>query len=264
MKRLNSVLAAAAVCTGLAYAPVAGAAELTPRAKVTVTPGRVEVTAVADGADIIDIGGVKAGPGDDVDAAEEIRRETGLPSSIGAGTGKQYAKIGSGRAKPDGVFVIPHDRQLEILHPMPVNALWGVGPVTETKLLAAGIETIGDLARLSEKELDIAIGGAVGKQLWWLARGERERDPLLRAWHRLGTTVASLGDATQGGFWIKTPLVRSNGKGRIVNPATGKSVNVDLLPLSGPASAGSQVSLPALTTLGADLTDLPEVEVYRS
>ena len=79
---------------------------------------------------------------------------------------------------------------------------------------------------------------------------------------RLGTTVASLGDATQGGFWIKTPLVRSIGKGRIVNPATGKSVNVDLLPLSGPASAGSQVSLPALTTLGADLTDLPEVEVY--
>ena len=48
MKRLNSVLAAAAVCTGLAYAPVAGAAELTPRAKVTVTPGRVEVTAVAE------------------------------------------------------------------------------------------------------------------------------------------------------------------------------------------------------------------------
>ena len=60
-----------------------------------------------------------------------IREETGLPSSIGAGTGKQYAKIGSGRAKPDGTFVSPGDTQLEILHPMPVNELWGVGPVTE-------------------------------------------------------------------------------------------------------------------------------------
>lgn len=81
---------------------------------------------------------------------------------------------------------------------------------------------------------------------------------------KLGTTVASLGDATQGGFWIRTPLVKSAGKGRVVNPATGKSVNVDLIPLAGPASAGSQVSLPALTTLGADLTDLPSVEVYRA
>lgn len=81
---------------------------------------------------------------------------------------------------------------------------------------------------------------------------------------KLGRTVASLGDATQGGFWMKTPLVKAKGKGRIVNPATGKSVNVDLIPLGGPASAGSQVSLPALTTLGADLTDLPTVEVFSA
>ena len=81
---------------------------------------------------------------------------------------------------------------------------------------------------------------------------------------RLGTTIASLGDATERGFWIKTPLVTAPAKGRIVDPATGRSVNVDLIPLPGPASAGSQVSLPALTTLGADLTDLPQVEVYRT
>ena len=81
---------------------------------------------------------------------------------------------------------------------------------------------------------------------------------------RLGTTIASLGDATKGGFWIRTPLVKETGKGRLVDPSTGKSVNVDLIPLSGPASAGSQVSLPVLTTLGVGLTDLPEVEVYRN
>ncbi len=104
-----------------------------------------------------------------------IREETGLPSSIGAGTGKQYAKIGSGRAKPDGTFVIPGDTQLEILHPMPVNELWGVGPVTEAKLAQIGVVTIGDLAALSEKEVVISLGGTVGPMLWALANGIDDR-----------------------------------------------------------------------------------------
>ena len=104
-----------------------------------------------------------------------IRDEPGLPSSIGAGTGKQYAKIGSGRATPDGTFVIPGDRQLEILHPMPVRELWGVGPVTEARLAQIGVETIGDLAALSEREVEILLGGTVGPVLWNLARGIDER-----------------------------------------------------------------------------------------
>lgn len=81
---------------------------------------------------------------------------------------------------------------------------------------------------------------------------------------RLGSTVASLGNPAEGGFWIKTPLVRERGIGRIVDPATGKSAKVDLIPLDGPASGGSQVSLPALKLLGVSLTDLPTLEVYRS
>lgn len=81
---------------------------------------------------------------------------------------------------------------------------------------------------------------------------------------RLGTTVASLGDPTEGGFWIKTPLVSSRGIGRIVNPANGKSARVDLIPLDGPAGGGSQVSLPALQLIGVSLTDLPTIEVYKS
>ena len=81
---------------------------------------------------------------------------------------------------------------------------------------------------------------------------------------RLGTTVASLGNPTEGGFWIKTPLVSERGTGRIVNPATGKSAKVDLIPLDGPASGGSQVSLPALQLLGVSLTELPTLEVFRS
>lgn len=81
---------------------------------------------------------------------------------------------------------------------------------------------------------------------------------------RLGTTIASLGDPTEGGFWIKTPLVSARGIGRIVNPANGKSAKVDLIPLDGPASGGSQVSLPALQLIGVSLTDLPTIEVYKS
>lgn len=110
-----------------------------------------------------------------------IKEETGLPSSIGAGSGKQYAKIGSGLAKPDGVFIIPHKQQLDILHPLPVGELWGAGPVTQAKLATAGVETIGDLARLSEKEVEIALGGVVGRHLWQLARGVDERPVAPRA-----------------------------------------------------------------------------------
>ena len=80
---------------------------------------------------------------------------------------------------------------------------------------------------------------------------------------KLGSTVASLGDATEGGFWIKTPLAKAPAKGRVVNPANGKSANVDLQPLGGGA-AGSQISLAAMQALGVALTDLPTLEVWQN
>lgn len=88
--------------------------------------------------------------------------------------------------------------------------------------------------------------------------------PAATAEAKLGNTVASLGDPTLPGFWIKTPLVKERANGRVRNPATGKSAKVELLPLAGPASSGSQLSLPALQLLGVSLTDLPTVEVYRN
>lgn len=87
--------------------------------------------------------------------------------------------------------------------------------------------------------------------------------PAAAAETRLGTTVASLGNPTESGFWIRTPLVRERAMGRIVNPATGRSAQVELIPLTSGGS-GSQVSLPALQLLGVSLTDLPTLEVYRS
>ncbi|MEP5154824.1 hypothetical protein [Planktotalea sp.] len=78
----------------------------------------------------------------------------------------------------------------------------------------------------------------------------------------LGLTVASLGDPTQAGFWIKTPLVSAQTSGRVVYPGNGKSVQVDLIPIEGAETAGSRLSLAAFRVLEAPLTELPEVEVF--
>jgi len=80
----------------------------------------------------------------------------------------------------------------------------------------------------------------------------------------LGSTVASLGDPTQPGFWLRTPLVSSAGPGRVVFPGTGKSSAVALLPLAGPVTGGSRISLAAMRLVEAPLTELPTIEVYKS
>jgi len=110
-----------------------------------------------------------------------IREDVGLPASIGAGSGKQFAKIGSGQAKPDGAFIIPADKQEEMLHPLDVDELWGVGPVTATKLHSIGVNTIGDLARLSQREVEIVLGSTIGPSLWAMARGVDDRPVAPRA-----------------------------------------------------------------------------------
>lgn len=117
--------------------------------------------------------------------AEELRaliwQETGLPASIGAGAGKQFAKIGSGEAKPDGVFVVERNRQHELLDPLPVRKLWGIGPVAEAKLAQVGVETIADFAALSQRDVEITLGKNYGVGLWELARGRDDRPVVPRA-----------------------------------------------------------------------------------
>jgi len=94
---------------------------------------------------------------------------------------------------------------------------------------------------------------------------EEEREaatkPPTAAGASLGETVVSLGSATEPGLWIKTPLVQNEMPGRVTNPANGKSAAVTLIPIEGPATAGSRMSLPALRLIGASLTDLTTVEV---
>ncbi|MEM6373591.1 MAG: hypothetical protein AAF727_12535 [Pseudomonadota bacterium] len=78
----------------------------------------------------------------------------------------------------------------------------------------------------------------------------------------LGRTIASLGDAAQPGMWLKTPLVAATRQGRVFYPATDRSVEVTLIPIEGPPTAGSRMSLAAMQALGASPVDLIEVDVF--
>lgn len=108
-----------------------------------------------------------------------IRGELGLTASVGAATTKMLAKIASDLAKPDGLLVVEPGTELEVLHPLPVRRLWGVGPATQRKLVQYGVATIGDLARLPEATLVSALGPTSGTHLHRLAwnRDERSVDP---------------------------------------------------------------------------------------
>lgn len=110
-----------------------------------------------------------------------VRDETGLIASVGAGSGKQIAKIASGLAKPDGVRVVSRDEERSLLDGLPVRRLWGIGPVAEEKLNRLGIETIGQLAALTDAEAANILGATIGPALHRLARGIDDRPVAERA-----------------------------------------------------------------------------------
>ncbi|NVN50861.1 DNA polymerase IV [Mycolicibacterium hippocampi] len=105
----------------------------------------------------------------------EVAAVTGLVASVGAGSGKQIAKIASGLAKPDGITVIARDQEHPLLDGLPVRKLWGIGPVAEEKLHRLGIDTIGGFAALSHSEVANILGPTVGPALHRLARGIDDR-----------------------------------------------------------------------------------------
>ena len=115
------------------------------------------------------------------DLRRRVREETGLIASVGAGSGKQIAKIASGLAKPDGIRVVPRAEEQSLLGGLPVRRLWGIGPVAEEKLNRLGIETIGQLAALADAEVANILGATVGPALHRLARGIDDRPVAERA-----------------------------------------------------------------------------------
>jgi DNA polymerase-4 len=104
----------------------------------------------------------------------EVRERVGLPITVGVARTKFLAKVASGVAKPDGLLVVPPDGELAFLHPLPVERLWGVGPVTAGKLRDRGIVTVGKVAGLGEAALISMLGQAAGRHLHALAHN---RDP---------------------------------------------------------------------------------------
>jgi DNA polymerase IV len=99
----------------------------------------------------------------------------GVTGSVGVGTSKLMAKIGSDLQKPDGLVVVPPGEELAVLHPLPVTRLGGVGPATAERLRTVGVATVADLAAKSLPDLVALAGRAHGAGLYALARAEDDR-----------------------------------------------------------------------------------------
>jgi DNA polymerase-4 len=110
------------------------------------------------------------------DIRKRVREEVGLPISVGVARTKHLAKIGSQVAKPDGLVVIDPATELEFLHDLPVELMWGVGPVTKTRLAEAGVHTIGELAETPGRSLERLLGRAIGSRLGALAWNHDPRE----------------------------------------------------------------------------------------
>jgi DNA polymerase-4 len=124
--------------------------------------------------------------GPPADIARTIRRrvrdELGLPISIGVARTKHLAKIASQVAKPDGLVVVDPDTELDFLHDLPVELLWGVGPATRARLAEIGVATIGQLAEMPGRSLARLLGHAAGEKLRALAWNRDPRE--IRTRHR--------------------------------------------------------------------------------
>ncbi|MDH3224613.1 MAG: DNA polymerase IV, partial [Gemmatimonadota bacterium] len=140
------------------------------------TTPRVEGLSIDEA--FLDVRGLERISGAPVEIAERLRRQVldrvGLPITVGVARTKFLAKVASGVAKPDGLLVVPPDGELEFLHPLPIERLWGVGPKTGAKLNRIGITTVGEVAGLDEDTLVAILGRASGRRLHALSHN---RDP---------------------------------------------------------------------------------------
>jgi DNA polymerase-4 len=141
-----------------------------------------DTTPIVEGLSIdeafLDVSGLRRIAGEPIEIGRrlrsEVRQRVGLPITVGVARTKFLAKVASGVAKPDGLLLVPPDRELDFLHPLPVGKLWGVGAVTECKLHDRGIYTVGEVAALAQAQLVSILGVASGRHLFALAHN---RDP---------------------------------------------------------------------------------------
>jgi DNA polymerase IV len=151
----------------------------------------------------LEVGGLRKIAGSPEVIAERlrgaVRERVGLPITVGVARTKFLAKVASGVAKPDGLLVVPPWGELEFLHPLPVERLWGVGKVTSAKLRDRGIATVGQVAKLSESTLTAMLGKASGRHLHALAHNQDPR-PV-----RVGQRRRSIGAQRAIGWSTHTP-----------------------------------------------------------
>jgi DNA polymerase-4 len=195
-----------------------------------------------------------------------VREEVGLPISIGVASTKFLAKIASARAKPDGLVVVETGGELEFLHPLPVEALWGVGRVTAGRLHRLGIRTIGELAQVRPAALAPHLGpgaaGALGSLSW-------NRDPrAVRGGRRAGSVGSqqALGRGlTDRGEMAVVVLGLADRVGRRLRAKDRMGATLTVrLRFPGPRSVTRSHTLNAPTGSTAALSDLGMVLVDRA
>jgi DNA polymerase-4 len=127
----------------------------------------------------LDVGGLGRVSGAPEEIARKLRRDVRekvhLPITVGVARTKFLAKVASGVAKPDGLLVVPPDKEIDFLHPLPVEKLWGVGKVTSAKLRNLGITRVEQVARIPPHILVSIVGRAAGLQLHALALNKDPR-----------------------------------------------------------------------------------------
>ncbi|MFY1633418.1 DNA polymerase IV [Solwaraspora sp. WMMB335] len=183
----------------------------------------------------LDVGGLRRLAGEPAAIATrlraEVREQVGLPITVGVARTKFLAKVASGVAKPDGLLVVAPDQELAFLHPLPVERLWGVGPVTAGKLRERGITTVGRVARLGEAALVTMLGAAAGQHLHALAHNQDPRR--VQVGRRRGSigSQQALGRAARGSVEVDAilaGLVDRIGRRMRTAGRTGRTVTLRL------------------------------------
>src|SRR5215210_2824433 len=194
----------------------------------------------------LDVRGVRRLSGTPAEIAVKLRNDVrdrvGLPITVGIARTKFLAKVASGVAKPDGLLMVPPGRELAFLHPLSVERLWGVGPVTAAKLRARGITTVGQVACLGEATLVSLLGRAAGRHLHALAHNRDPRPVQGRRRRRSIGSQRALGRGHRSAEELDAILVALR----------------ELL-----AAAGPLIGERGITLLGISLTNLCEADAVQ-
>lgn len=203
---------------------------------------------------------------------QRVRSELGLPISVGVARTKHLAKIASQVAKPDGLAVVDPERELDFLHGLPVELMWGVGPVTQARLAEIGVQTIGQLAQMPGRSLTRLLGPAAGEKLSALAWNRDPREIVIHRRSQSAGAQSALGRKPAKPHVIRPTLAhladRIGARLRAKSLA-GRTVTVrvrfaDLHAVTRSATLDASISATASLTeiaeelVGAALADHPE------